>query len=96
MNTADALGDLEFTVRAKEIPVECATPKQAKAAPWDCENPEQDANDLVSFPHTFYFTPWPENPVCTPVLPLSPLISPPPHHNFGLYGTASTHRCDAR
>eukprot|EP00036_Acanthoecidae_sp_10tr_P007588 CAMPEP_0182924446 /NCGR_PEP_ID=MMETSP0105_2-20130417/6048_1 /TAXON_ID=81532 ORGANISM="Acanthoeca-like sp., Strain 10tr" /NCGR_SAMPLE_ID=MMETSP0105_2 /ASSEMBLY_ACC=CAM_ASM_000205 /LENGTH=288 /DNA_ID=CAMNT_0025062221 /DNA_START=39 /DNA_END=904 /DNA_ORIENTATION=- len=47
MNTADALGDIEFTVRAKIIPLECADPTRASHAPWDCENPEQDAHDLA-------------------------------------------------
>eukprot|EP00035_Acanthoeca_spectabilis_P002609 m.88609 g.88609 ORF g.88609 m.88609 type:complete len:296 (+) comp11658_c0_seq1:82-969(+) len=47
MNTADVLGDLEFTIRAKIIPVECSSPERAKAAPWDCENPEQDASNLA-------------------------------------------------
>ena len=47
MNTADALGDLEFTIRAKIYPLECATPALKRAAPYDCENPEQDATDLA-------------------------------------------------
>ena len=47
MNTADSLGDLEFTIRAKLKPFECATPDMAKRAPYDCENPEQDATDLA-------------------------------------------------
>lgn len=36
MNTADALGDLEFTVRAKLYPLECATPELKREAPYDC------------------------------------------------------------
>ena len=47
MNTADALGDLEVTIRAKLYPLECATPALKRAAPYDCENPEQDADDLA-------------------------------------------------
>jgi len=47
MNTADALGDLEFTVRAKLYPLECATPELKREAPYDCENPEQDADNLA-------------------------------------------------
>lgn len=31
MNTADALGDLEFTVRAKMLPLECADPAYARS-----------------------------------------------------------------
>jgi len=46
MNTADALGDLEFTVRAKMLPLECADPAYARHASYDCSNPEQDASDL--------------------------------------------------
>ena len=47
MNTADDLGDLEFTVRAKMLPVECADPVYARHASYDCANPEQDATDLA-------------------------------------------------
>ena len=36
MNTADALGDLEFTVRAKLYPLECATAELKREAPYDC------------------------------------------------------------
>jgi hypothetical protein len=47
MNTADDLGDLEFTVRAKLLPIECSDPAYARHASYDCANPEQDATDLA-------------------------------------------------
>jgi hypothetical protein len=47
MNTADALGDLEFTVRAKLLPIECSDPRMAHRASYDCANPEQDATDIA-------------------------------------------------
>ena len=47
MNTADALGDLEFTVRSKLLPIECSDPRMAHRASYDCANPEQDAADIA-------------------------------------------------
>jgi hypothetical protein len=47
MNTADDLGDLEFTVRAKLLPLECSDPAFAHHASYDCANPEQDATNLA-------------------------------------------------
>lgn len=47
MLTCPTQGDLEFTVRAKLLPLECSDPAFAHHASYDCANPEQDATNLA-------------------------------------------------
>ena len=44
---AHTQGDLEFTVRAKLLPLECSDPAFAHRASYDCANPEQQATNLA-------------------------------------------------